>query len=76
MTLPCRGGILADEMGMGKSLTLLALILHTLEDGRNYARSHIGNGRTERETLHSSCATLIIAPKSSNGPYSTRERSY
>lgn len=24
-----RGGILADEMGIGKSLTLLAFIMHT-----------------------------------------------
>ncbi len=30
----CCGGILADEMGMGKSLTLLALILSSLDEAR------------------------------------------
>ena len=64
----CRGGILADEMGMGKSLTLLALIIHFLDEARSSARgyqekiSHVRRGR------HWSKATLIVAPKSSTGP--------
>ena len=65
MTLECRGGILADEMGMGKSLTLLSLLLHTTEEarifmsiGREESSSGLGN-------LEPSRATLIIAPKSS-----------
>lgn len=31
------GGILADEMGMGKSLSILALVTKRLEDGRSWA---------------------------------------
>ena len=31
------GGILADEMGMGKSLSILSLITKTLEDAHNWA---------------------------------------
>jgi SWI/SNF-related matrix-associated actin-dependent regulator of chromatin subfamily A3 len=31
------GGILADEMGMGKSLSILSLIVQTLEDGQKWA---------------------------------------
>ena len=60
----CRGGILADEMGMGKSLSLLALILYTLPSqtpakiGNEYYHSIENTGIRLR-------ATLIIAPKSS-----------
>lgn len=33
------GGILADEMGMGKSLSILSLIIETLEDGQRWAET-------------------------------------
>ncbi|KAK2808657.1 hypothetical protein FQN50_004521 [Emmonsiellopsis sp. PD_5] len=46
------GGILADEMGMGKSLSILSLLVWTLEDARNWAYS----------CATSSGATLIIVP--------------
>ncbi|KAK2786144.1 hypothetical protein FQN53_006906 [Emmonsiellopsis sp. PD_33] len=46
------GGILADEMGMGKSLSILSLLVWTLDDARNWARS----------CATSSGATLIIVP--------------
>ncbi|EMR66184.1 putative dna repair and recombination protein rad5c protein [Eutypa lata UCREL1] len=42
------GGILADEMGMGKSLCLLALVLETLVDGRKWAEEK------QQEEHHSS----------------------
>ena len=64
----CPGGILADEMGMGKSLAVLALIVHTLEQIRSALQEtknlspHVGTGEP------SSRATLIITPKSSTGP--------
>lgn len=64
MTLKCRGGILADEMGMGKSLTLLSLILHTLEEARSFG-GNPQNSIMERETKCVTKATLLIAPKSS-----------
>ncbi|KAE8440874.1 hypothetical protein EG329_006361 [Mollisiaceae sp. DMI_Dod_QoI] len=60
----CRGGILADEMGMGKSLTLLALAMHTLD--RRYQDQHYGQPVEPRKQRrnHWSRATLIVAPKS------------
>ena len=62
---PCeaRGGLLADTMGTGKSLILLAVILHTLDETR--VRSRQGN---DPHRGKSSGATLIIAPKSSTYP--------
>ncbi|KAF8857758.1 hypothetical protein BDZ45DRAFT_674506 [Acephala macrosclerotiorum] len=63
MTLKCRGGILADDMGMGKSLTLLALVLHTLEEARKFGETP-QNNMIERQTKGATKATLLIAPKS------------
>lgn len=60
----CLGGILADEMGMGKSLALLALVVHTLGDanlssqGQEVSYSRVGTGKPSSRT------TLIITPKS------------
>lgn len=58
------GGILADEMGMGKSLSILALILRTLEEGHRWATEHDGaldnsSGYSKRRPR--SRATLVIA---------------
>ena len=64
MTLKCRGGILADEMGMGKSLTLLSLIAHTLTEAQIFGESQ-RNTIMEHETKSVTKATLLIAPKSS-----------
>ncbi|KAJ3567630.1 hypothetical protein NPX13_g6703 [Xylaria arbuscula] len=56
------GGILADEMGMGKSLCLLALLLDTLDEGHQWAQ------QKQSEAYHStgiekySRATLVIVP--------------
>lgn len=59
----CCGGILADEMGMGKSLSLIALIIYTLHSRRskNHESEHLAH---EKDDIWSS-ATLIITPKSS-----------
>jgi hypothetical protein len=51
-------------MGMGKSLTLLSLILHTLEEARSFGRNP-QNIIMERKTKFVTKATLLIAPKSS-----------
>ncbi|KAJ4988673.1 DNA repair and recombination protein rad5c [Stagonosporopsis vannaccii] len=58
------GGILADEMGMGKSLSMLALILRTLEAAHMWA----SNAETLSQSAHRawgmkvrSKATLIVA---------------
>ncbi|KAH6692846.1 P-loop containing nucleoside triphosphate hydrolase protein [Leptodontidium sp. MPI-SDFR-AT-0119] len=59
----CRGGILADEMGMGKSLSLLALIIYTLSCQRSHNDEN-GYLASQKQNMRST-ATLIIAPKSS-----------
>ncbi|KAH7136885.1 SNF2 family N-terminal domain-containing protein [Dactylonectria estremocensis] len=56
------GGVLADEMGMGKTLSILALIIKTVEEGYSWAEER----RTE-ELIHSEIqqhahSTLVIVP--------------
>ncbi|KAK4442833.1 helicase conserved domain-containing protein [Podospora aff. communis PSN243] len=51
------GGILADEMGMGKSLSALALITSTRNEGIEWSKEPPENARMSR-----SSATLILVP--------------
>ncbi|KAJ4302642.1 hypothetical protein N0V90_001531 [Kalmusia sp. IMI 367209] len=58
------GGILADEMGMGKSLSVLALILRTLGEGHQWASENDGmldHDTLQHKTRRRSRATLIVA---------------
>lgn len=58
------GGILADEMGMGKTLSILALVLRTLSAAHDWAiRSDHLNDATSgiRRKRRRSGATLIVA---------------
>lgn len=58
------GGILADEMGMGKSLSILALILRTLDAAHLWATQSDTSETGEewnRKTGTRSRATLIVA---------------
>ena len=57
-----RGGLLADTMGTGKSLTLLAVLMHTLDEARIHSCQEMDFYGEKRPR---SGATLIIAPKSS-----------
>lgn len=59
-----RGGILADEMGTGKSLTLLAVVVHTLDEARTISYKNLSTPHQDQERPCTG-ATLIIAPKSS-----------
>lgn len=58
------GGILADEMGMGKTLSILALVIRTLNVAHSWATP---NETSEGETSQTprcnrrSRATLIVA---------------
>ncbi|PWY97704.1 hypothetical protein BCV70DRAFT_233670 [Testicularia cyperi] len=55
----CQGAILADDMGLGKSVTVLALIAETLPDARHFVRHTPSSA--DQSALR---ATLIICPKS------------
>lgn len=56
------GGILADEMGMGKSLCVLALILDTLEKGHEWAQQRHSEAFRSSKVQKCSRSTLIIVP--------------
>lgn len=60
------GGILADEMGMGKTLTMLALIVQSLKSAEDWClddQTHLTDGIPSSKML--SRATLVVAPSSS-----------
>ncbi|KAH8123686.1 hypothetical protein FP744_10005786 [Trichoderma asperellum] len=56
------GGILADEMGMGKSLSILALIMKTLDDGKEWVKQQEHSATSEEGILKRSRSTLVIVP--------------
>ncbi len=60
-----RGGILMDEMGMGKSLTLIALIVHTLHVAYSLGPRFQGQFHQRESNEARQTPTLIITPKSS-----------
>ncbi|RYP37143.1 hypothetical protein DL767_003097 [Monosporascus sp. MG133] len=53
------GGILADEMGMGKSLSILALITKTLNNGREWAQQQNDSAEGKKAPKYS-CSTLVV----------------
>lgn len=54
--LECEGGILADDMGLGKSLTMLAVIVATLNQSKDFMQS------PDTSDSRRCSATLIVAP--------------
>ncbi|KAH0543143.1 hypothetical protein FGG08_002488 [Glutinoglossum americanum] len=60
----CLGGLLADDMGLGKSLTALSLIVGSLDDiNTPAAHDKMDSPESRREASHSR-TTLIVTPKS------------
>jgi SWI/SNF-related matrix-associated actin-dependent regulator of chromatin subfamily A3 len=58
------GGILADEMGMGKSLSTLALITKTLDRAYDWVLEKTAN--PDNHTRQKPCrATLVVVPSAS-----------
>jgi SNF2 family DNA or RNA helicase len=55
------GGILADEMGMGKTLSILSLILNTLGAGHEWSNSEPSSADPTAGTKLRSRGTLIVA---------------
>jgi SWI/SNF-related matrix-associated actin-dependent regulator of chromatin subfamily A3 len=58
-----KGGILADDMGLGKSLTILAAIASSLKDAASFASNWKGEALLHDQVP--SRATLIIVPSTS-----------
>ncbi|KAI9157912.1 DNA repair protein RAD5B [Paramyrothecium foliicola] len=56
------GGILADEMGMGKTLSMLALILKTIEDGHTWAENENAEDLMHEKIQQHAHSTLIVCP--------------
>jgi len=56
------GGILADEMGMGKTLSILALILESLEAGRSWADAKLSEEQSSSTVRTYTHSTLILVP--------------
>ncbi|KAK0710005.1 SNF2 family N-terminal domain-containing protein [Lasiosphaeria miniovina] len=56
------GGVLADEMGMGKSLSTLALILQTLVVGHEWAEKRRAEEHSSGKARRHSHSTLVIVP--------------
>ncbi|KAK2034132.1 SNF2 family domain-containing protein [Colletotrichum zoysiae] len=55
------GGILADEMGMGKSLSILSLIVTTLENGQQWAQQEEQNHEKSRELCYSGSTLVVVS---------------
>ncbi|CZR69567.1 related to helicase-like transcription factor protein [Phialocephala subalpina] len=55
------GGILADEMGMGKSLSILALITKTLDEGQEWAQQQSDSAEGKKAPKYSR-STLVVVP--------------
>lgn len=56
------GGVLADEMGTGKSLSTLALIAQTLDLGREWLQERQSTSNLEVKIKQFAAATLVIVP--------------
>ncbi|KAH8880490.1 hypothetical protein GQ53DRAFT_891050 [Thozetella sp. PMI_491] len=56
------GGILADEMGMGKTLCSLALLVQTLEDARGWAEKKNSDEHKTGLVQRYSRSTLVVLP--------------
>ncbi|TID20623.1 SNF2-related protein [Venturia nashicola] len=60
---PIRGGILADMMGLGKTLSILAMLVGSLEEAAKFAT--FSPPRTaQRALIRNSKATLLVCPVS------------
>lgn len=64
--------MLADEMGMGKTLSTLALMMQTLEAGQKWAEDKRKEEHTNTKTLRHTHSTLVIVPSACEKPPLTR----
>jgi SWI/SNF-related matrix-associated actin-dependent regulator of chromatin subfamily A3 len=57
-----RGGIIADDMGLGKSLTILSAIASSLGEAAEFASTHQASSIEPLHAQNRSRATLIMVP--------------
>ncbi|KAF5687057.1 helicase-like transcription factor [Fusarium circinatum] len=55
------GGILADDMGMGKSLSILALIMKTLDNGQEWAEERNAEHKSRRSFTFSRSTLVVVS---------------
>lgn len=58
------GGILADMMGLGKTLSILALLVGTLQEAKEWARQAPPEMDGEKPLIRNSKTTLLVSPLS------------
>jgi SNF2 family DNA or RNA helicase len=62
---PILGGLLADQMGLGKTLSILSLICSTLDEARSFGQGELDDSdRVHEEIARRSGGTLLLCPKS------------
>jgi SWI/SNF-related matrix-associated actin-dependent regulator of chromatin subfamily A3 len=64
-----RGGIIADDMGLGKSLVILSAIANTLTDAAEFVSVWKQDSASSLNALVPSRATLILVPSTSKTPW-------
>ncbi|KAM0352350.1 hypothetical protein ACHAPU_002015 [Fusarium lateritium] len=55
------GGILADDMGMGKSLSILALVMKTLDNGMEWAKQKNAEHKGRRSPQYSRSTLVVVS---------------
>jgi SNF2 family DNA or RNA helicase len=62
---PILGGLLADQMGLGKTLSILSLICATLQEARDFGDGDLDeHDRVNEDIARRSGGTLLLCPKS------------
>lgn len=62
---PILGGLLADQMGLGKTLSILSLICSTLQEARDFGDAELDDSdRVNSNVVRRSGGTLLLCPKS------------
>lgn len=71
-----RGGILADDMGLGKSLIMISAIIGSLSSALDYAVSLTSKPGEGSEVVLAAKSTLVILPSACKSLISIRRRQY
>jgi SNF2 family DNA or RNA helicase len=62
---PILGGLLADQMGLGKTLSILSLICSTLREAREFGGGQLDESdQVNEDVMRRSGGTLLLCPKS------------